>query len=132
LEDGYGTLRLIGVGICTLLAGVLGSAITAFVAARNSRAQRIEDRFVRKRVRLIDLVTDLLRICKAVDAVTDRAIKRQIYVDGKKNWDTKWKLQQMAEHFVILDSGSISQTALDLLLTDMNRLNALHDTSLAA
>ncbi|XAS74076.1 hypothetical protein VUN82_09705 [Micrococcaceae bacterium Sec5.1] len=119
------TIRLIGVGVCTLLAGVLGSGITAFVTARNSSKQRIEDRFIWKREKVLELVTETLEAGRNLDVVAYRAIRNKLYPTTKELWDFKRTMYRLGEHFLIMDSGIVAKQAWQVTMIEIHRLNAI-------
>lgn len=112
------TVRLILVGTFTLLAGALGSGITAYVAARNSKAERMEDRFIWKREKLVDLVTDLLDISRENQEMLGQPL------DRTKIKQQASRLRRATEHVLLLDSGVVAMTGTHMIQTELERLSA--------
>ncbi|MCP2046373.1 UNVERIFIED_ORG: hypothetical protein J3D58_000445 [Paenarthrobacter nicotinovorans] len=123
------TIRLIGVGVCTLLAGVFGAGITAFVTLRNSRRQREEERFTWKREKLLGLVSDALEAGRELDERTTRATKLGQYLAVEELWNHKFTMYRLSEHFMILDSGTVSNLGWEVTMMEIHRLNALDHSS---
>lgn len=119
------TIRLIGVGACTLLAGVLGSSITAFVTARNSANQRLEDRITWRRDKVLELVTEALQAGRDLDVVAYRAIRNKLFPTTKELWDFKRAMYRLSEHFIVLDSGNVAKAAWQVTMIEIHRLNAI-------
>lgn len=112
------TVRLIVVGTFTLLAGALGAGITASVAARNSKAERMEDRFAWKRERLVDLVMDLLDISRE-----NQEMLRQP-LDRARLKEQGYRLQRASEHVILLDSGMVAMAGTHMIQAELERLSA--------
>lgn len=123
------TVKLLGAGICTLLAGVFGAGITAFVTLRNSRKQREEERFTWKREKLLGLVSDALEAGRDLDERTARATKVGVYLTVDELWDHKFTMYRLSEHFMLLDSGVVSNLGWEVTMMEIHRLNALDHAS---
>ncbi|MEI2278283.1 hypothetical protein OHC50_12520 [Paenarthrobacter ilicis] len=112
------TVKLIVVGAFTLLAGALGSGITASVSARNSKAERMEDRFAWKREKLVDLVTDLLDISRENQEML------RLPLDRVRLKEQGSRLQRASEHVILLDSGVVARAGTFMIQAELERLSA--------
>jgi len=112
------TIRLVIVGAFTLLAGALGSGITASVAARNSKAERMEDRFTWKREKLVDLVTELLDISRE-----NQDIFRQP-LDLNRIREQGARLVRASELVILWDSGIVARAGTHMIQSELERLSA--------